>query len=72
MTKYSLITSFEDGNKFNIDYRTKKEVEAAFRRSYKKDRKNAGAILKNMGWYEFCVCTEFRRINGEVYITRNY
>ena len=59
MTKYSLITSFESGNQYSIDYRTKREVEAAFRRSYKKDRKNASAILKNMGWYEFCVFTEF-------------
>lgn len=72
MTKYSLITSFESGNQYSIDYRTKREVEAAFRRSYKKDRKNASAILKNMGWYEFCVFTEFGKAAGEVYIIRNY
>lgn len=72
MTKYSLTTSYENGNKYNIGYRTKREVEAAFRRSYKKDRKNASAILKNMGWYEFCIYTEFGKIAGEVYITRNF
>lgn len=72
MTKYSLITSFESGNQYSIDYRTKREVEAAFRRSYKKDRKNASAILKNMGWYEFCIFTEFGKTAGEVYIVRNY
>lgn len=72
MTKYSLITSFENGYQYSIDYRTKREVEAAFRRSYKKDRKNASAILKNMGWYEFCIFAEFGETAGEVYIVRNY
>ena len=70
--KYSLVTSFDNGYKFNLDYRTKREVESAFRRRYKKDRKNASAILKNMGWYEFCVFTEFGKTAREVYIVRNY
>lgn len=70
--KYSLETSFDDGYKFNLDYRTKREVESAFRRRYKKDNKQYGAILKNMGWYQFREYTEFGHIDCEAFISRNW
>lgn len=70
--KYSLETSFDDGYKFNLDYRTKREVESAFRRRYTRDNKQYGAILKNMGWYQFREYTEFGHIDCDVYIRRNW
>jgi len=70
--KYSLTTTFSDGYKFNLNYRTKREVESAFRRSYTRDNKQYGAILKNMGWYQFREYTEFGHIDCDVFISRNW
>ena len=66
--------NYEGGHKVSADYNTKREVEAAFKRSYNFDRKqnHTSVVLKNMGYYEFYIATEFGEVKGECYITRNF
>lgn len=69
-----MVMNYENGHKVSVDCSTKREVEAAFRRSYNFDRKqkHTSVVLKNMGCYEFYIATEFGEVKGECYIVRNF